>query len=886
MEKSLFSYILHYSKRQQVWLTVVIFLYFPIQYLSLELPKMIIDDAIGADGPAPYTLDVVGLLVVDLDVSQLHFLWLLCLAYLALVVLNNAVKYYINVYRGRLGERMLRRLRYQLYDRLLRFPLPHFRKTSPGEIIPMITQEVEPIGGFIGASISEPIYKGGMLLVLLGFMIAQDAILGLAAIAFFPLQMYLIPKLQRRVNALAKRRVREVRRLADQIGENVAGVADILANDTVLYERTRFTRRLGRIYWIRFEIYLRKFFIKFLNNFIDKLTPFFFFAIGGWLVLEGEVTLGALTGVLLAYKDVAAPWKELLAWYQQKEDARIKFEQVVRQFAPDGMREEAKMDGEPPEGFRFDGEIVLQNLRLVEEDGATLLDGINARLPAGGHVAILGDSASGKSELGLILAGLVRPSAGAVTVGGVDLAGLPLSVTGREIAYFAADAPLVSGSLRDNLLYGLKQRPFPRAEADRDAHWARELEEAEAAGNATADPSATWVDWARAGVESDAELGARLGALLRLADLDEDVYQAGLRGAIDPDKRPDVAARILSARRALKDKLREPAYQGLVEPFDAELYNVNASVAENLLYGTPTGEAFRIERIAENPHVRAVLERTGLTDTFLAVGRQVSEIMIELFADLPPGHEFFERFSFIKSDEIGEYQSIVARSADGFDKLDAHERERLLSLPFRLTPGLHRLGLIDEPLQARILEARRVFRETLPEALAGEVAFFEEDAYNPAASLQDNILFGKLVHARAGAAKAIGALISEVIEALGLRDTVIDVGLDSPVGVAGARLAAAQRQKTLLVRALLRRPALLIVNEGLNAVDNAALERILIGVMDERAGEGLVWIGGRGRGIDAFQHVLVLERGHLAGEGSPAKLQSECEPYRRLLAHG
>ena len=45
---------------------------------------------------------------------------------------------------------MLRRLRYELYARVIRFPLPRFRKVSQGEIIPMITAEVEPLGGFIG----------------------------------------------------------------------------------------------------------------------------------------------------------------------------------------------------------------------------------------------------------------------------------------------------------------------------------------------------------------------------------------------------------------------------------------------------------------------------------------------------------------------------------------------------------------------------------------------------------------------------------------------------------------------------------------------------------------------------------------------------------------
>ena len=60
--------------------------------------------------------------------------------------------------------RMLRRLRYMLYARILRFPLPQFRKVSQGELIPMITAEVEPLGGFIGDAFALPALQGGLLL--------------------------------------------------------------------------------------------------------------------------------------------------------------------------------------------------------------------------------------------------------------------------------------------------------------------------------------------------------------------------------------------------------------------------------------------------------------------------------------------------------------------------------------------------------------------------------------------------------------------------------------------------------------------------------------------------------------------------------------------------
>src|SRR3546814_4533416 len=85
--------------------------------------------------------------------------------------------------------------------------------------------------------------------------------------------------------------------------------------------------------------------------------------------------------------------------------------------------------------------------------------------------------------------------------------------------------------------------------------------------------------------------------------------------------------------------------------------------------------------------------------------------------------------------------------------------------------------------------------ENRPESLAGSIEFYDEDRYNSAASLQDNILFGRLVYGQAQAAAIIGQAIGEVLDSLGLRHAVLEVGLDFQVGIAGKRLTAGQRSE-------------------------------------------------------------------------------------------
>src|SRR5271163_599668 len=362
LASSIYGYILHHSLREQIYLVVVTLVSFPFLYYSLDLPKLIVNRAIsGKDFPQKF---------MGWEFDQIPYLLVLCCIFFVLVLINGWFKLHLNVRKGQVGERMLRRLRYQLYERVLRFPLHHFDRTATGQVIAMMTGELEPVGGFIGDAFALPISQGGTLLTIFVFMFVQDPILGAAAVAFYPLQGYLIPKMQRIIRRLGRERVRKVRRLSDRIGETIAARAEIRANDGAPYQLADISNRLGEIYDIRFEIYNRKFFVKFLNNFIGSLTPFFFYAIGGYLVIRGNLSFGALVAVLAAYKDLASPWKELLDFYQIKEDSRIKYEQIVEQFQPAGLIDARLQLAEPQVLTPLTGELSVINLSFAEEDGS------------------------------------------------------------------------------------------------------------------------------------------------------------------------------------------------------------------------------------------------------------------------------------------------------------------------------------------------------------------------------------------------------------------------------------------------------------------------------------------------------------------------------------
>lgn len=303
---SIFRYLRRQTWRSQLWLLLGATLSLPILYATLELPKLIINNAIDSSHfPVSYA---------GVHLSQVEFLFVLCFLFLIAVLINGSLKYVLNLYTGRVAEAIVRRLRLTVY-REWRW---RHRPGGAAQLIPIVAQEVEPVGGFAGEAFVRPVLQGGTFLTILTFMLVQDPVLGAAAMTLLPLQLLLIPRLQRRINALGRQRVQEVRRLGGLIGNERNTGLDAIHDS------------FKRIQGIRFEIYKRKFFMKGLSNFISHMTPFFFYTIGGYLVIEERLSFGALVAVLVAYKDFSAPLRELFRYYQTMEDVRVRYEELRR----------------------------------------------------------------------------------------------------------------------------------------------------------------------------------------------------------------------------------------------------------------------------------------------------------------------------------------------------------------------------------------------------------------------------------------------------------------------------------------------------------------------------------------------------------------------------
>ncbi|MGI9401239.1 MAG: ABC transporter transmembrane domain-containing protein [Rhizobiaceae bacterium] len=878
----------------------------PTYFLSLDLPKRIVNGPIQGQGfenpddtafflttylPLPEWLigDPI-LLFQGFEMDRVQFLFALSITFLALVAANGQFKMYINTYKGRMGERIMRRLRYELFDRVLRYPLSRFRRTKPSEIASMIKDEVEPMGNFIGDAYTQPLFLGGQALTGLTFIMLQNVMLGIVTLVVVLFQAWLIPRLRRRLIVLGKQRQIEARALAGRIGEVVEGIQEAHANDTTNYERSVITNTLGKLFFIRFELFQRKFTVKFINNMLIQFLAFIFYAAGGYMAIRGTLDIGQLVAVIAAYKDLPDPIRGLIDYDQQRLVVDVRYQQIVEQFAADDLQEEEvqKPAEEPVPHFKqgFDA----YNVQVVDESGSKLIERATAKIGLGEQVAIIGAVNSGSTHMTEVFARILRQSSGRLELDGKPMDSLPEHVTGQRLAYIDGSTYFPQSSVYEAITYVLKNRPIgdPNLDESLIEQHRKFREESRASGNSDLDPQAEWIDYERAGAKNEEELEEKILKVLVDVELENDVRTFGLRGTLDPEAHPELCEQLIEARFKFRDRLTELGFDAFVEPFDPDRYNDQATIGENILFGTAILPAYEPANLPTNKLVGQVLDEIGLEDKLFDMGKQVAATTVELFGELSLDNPFFDQLTYMEPDQIPEYRTVLNRIGNlPIEEVLPADLELILRLPFAYTESKNRLGLLDDDLKQDILKARSQLRETLEKLEEPPVSFYDPQKYNAAASVLDNVLLGRIASGVAEGTERVTNAIRQLLGEMDLTDDIFRIGLEFNIGSGGKRLSETQRQKLHMARALLKRPDFLIVNQALNSLDGKSQQKIMETVLAKSKGSdggrfGVIWVPMNLSFSKMFDRVLVFKQGVLVADGAPAELGESSPDYTEL----
>ena len=853
MEKTIFAFIWKFSRREQIGLLAFTLFTFPFLYATLELPKRIINDAIGAGTDR---IDLFGY-----TFSQVGFLFALCFAYLAAVIVHGLLKMRLNTMKGVLAERLLRRFRFRLISRMMRFPRSYYEETSQGEIVSMITSEAEPMGGLMGDFLAQPMFQAGQMLIIVVFLFLQSFWFGLAGVALIPLQAYVIPLLQRRINELNKRRIVQVRALSGEIGETAAGITDLRTNGGWRYRMAQFTERLGHLFDLRFKIYQTKFFMKFLNNFITQLTPFFFYAVGGYLAIKGQITVGALVAALAAYKDLSNPWKELLLYYNQTQDMGLRWEIVTDRFAPKNMTDEALFEGTPTDVPHLRGDIVLKNISVRNADGNMLLEDIDLTIPKGARVAIEVPNQSERRALAEVLTREVLPIRGSVSIAGYDLSELHQAVISARIGYAHAQPYLFQGQIGDNLLMPLRTSPKSVLWDPEKSNW-RTIE-ARRSGNSPDSLDSDWLDPDIAGLTTEEEVYDWWFKITQALGTAQPLFERMLHARIDPARHPELASQIVAVRDEVHQRLIEEGLEDVVYRFDPERFNPTIPLGGNLMFASPRRDIPQSGLANEKEFLAMIMEQ-GLAEDGIGISQTLVETLHQTFGNDGTGHPLFTDLG-IEETMYERLVDIAARRRDkGDEALTDEEFALLLTVPFAFTA--EQIGpAFPETFKEGILEIRASRGAMLREKVSDLFIPVAPENYLPRLTIMENALYGR-ISALAGLREdLVHDVVTSVLEKHGLQQNVSSVLFDIKTTIGGSNIGTVFRERAAFGRAAIKRPDVLVFDQLLSDEDSDAQGAIRDRLSDLLPETTQIYLNDSFSNPDSYDMHIELRHGRLDG---------------------
>jgi ABC-type multidrug transport system fused ATPase/permease subunit len=395
------------------------------------LAKLAIDDGISKGDLEALTIVVV----------------LFIVAGLANLLASMAQTYFT----GWTGERILADLRNKLFRHLQRLSLGYYERNRAGVVISRLTNDVEALDQLVTDGVTS-LFQNGLLLVGTAVILfVLDWRLALATIAVFPL-MALATSLFRRRSSRAYRAVRE------RLGLVTATLAEDIAGMRVVqsFTREQANHRQFRTVNSRYResnqetVVLNGLYFPFVD-FLAAVATATVLGFGGWLTLEGQVTVGTLFAFLLYLSNFFDPVQQLSQLYNTFLSAVAALDKIM-----DVMDEEPEIVDRPGAGPLppIAGDVHFDAVHFRYGSGPEILHGIDLNVPAGTTVALVGHTGAGKSTIAKLLARFYDPREGSISIDGHDLRDVTQQSLRSQLGIVPQEGFLFAGTVRDNIAFG------------------------------------------------------------------------------------------------------------------------------------------------------------------------------------------------------------------------------------------------------------------------------------------------------------------------------------------------------------------------------------------------------------------------------------------------
>jgi subfamily B ATP-binding cassette protein MsbA len=422
--------------------------------------------------PPLFQKAIVDEVIGQSDLSRLGMLIGLLIAVYALQQLINAADMFI---RHALGERFILDLRVRVYAYLQKLSLSFFERTSTGELMSRVTNDVNALEHFVthgsALTVVDLLRLAGGAIILF----VLDARLALLVLLPVPVLAVALRYFNTRIRPIY-RRVRA--RLGDinaQLQDSLSGIRVIQAFVQEQQELDRFTTESEGYYQARVEgiRYWATFFPS--MRFVASMGTVIVLAAGSIMVVDGSLSLGTLVAFLSYTVSFYQPINRLTEIDNVFQEAIAAGERIFELLDTTADIKDTPAAAELPP---VQGEVHFDDVHFRYGTGDEVLQEVTFHMAPGEVVALVGPSGAGKTSIANLLCRFYDPIRGQITVDGIDVRQVQLSTLRSQVAVVLQDTFLFNTSVRDNLLYGKPDATYKELLAATKAAYAHEFIEA------------------------------------------------------------------------------------------------------------------------------------------------------------------------------------------------------------------------------------------------------------------------------------------------------------------------------------------------------------------------------------------------------------------------
>ncbi len=397
------------------------------------------------------------------DWEPINVLALLAGLILALAVCRAVLNYVYAVSINKLvQQKLVVDLRGEVYEKLQRLSFRFFDANTTGSIITRVTGDVQAVRMFVDQVLMQSVIMVISLTVYVVYMVNLSLPLTLACLATTPLMWFMSTWFSRKIQPEYAQNRTLVEKMVQTLAESVQGIAVTKGFGREAEDRARFDHANAAVLEQQRSIFWKVSLFSPAVGLLTRINMVVLLGYGGWLVVQGQLPLGAglvvFVGLLEQFSGQVNNGANLVNSVQQSLiGARRVFEildaPVEVQSAPNAVRR-PKLTG----AVRFDHVSFTYHPPISTAPGVPqaepVLHDINLDVKPGQCVAILGATGAGKSVLMSLIPRFYDPTGGCLLIDGLDARRLNLDDLRRNIGLVFQESFLFSNTIAANIAFG------------------------------------------------------------------------------------------------------------------------------------------------------------------------------------------------------------------------------------------------------------------------------------------------------------------------------------------------------------------------------------------------------------------------------------------------